>query len=107
MTGRETVQIFQFAIDRAMNLQPAEARFLLKPFDVVYVRTSPRYELQQNVAVFGEVMHPGNYAIESRPNGFRMYFDGLGGLKAEAFLPGARFSRRGNRHCNRPRRDYG
>ncbi|MGA0559404.1 SLBB domain-containing protein [Larkinella sp. VNQ87] len=94
-TGRETVQIFQFSIDRSLNLQPAEARFLLKPFDVVYVRTSPRYELQQNVAVFGEVMHPGNYAIESRSERISDILRRVGGLKPEAFLPGTRFSRRG------------
>ncbi|RAJ97694.1 protein involved in polysaccharide export with SLBB domain [Larkinella arboricola] len=95
MTGRETVQIYQFAIDRNLQLQPAEARFVLKPFDVVYVRTSPRYELQQNVAVFGEVQHPGNYAIESRSERISDMLRRVGGLKPEAFLPGARFSRRG------------
>jgi polysaccharide export outer membrane protein len=95
MTGGETVQIFQFSIDRELNLKPADARFLLKPFDVVYVRTSPRYELQQNVAVFGEVMHPGNYAIESRSERISDVLRRVGGLKSGAFLPGARFSRRG------------
>ncbi|KAA9353214.1 SLBB domain-containing protein [Larkinella humicola] len=95
MTGGETVQVFQFSIDRNLNLLPADARFPLRPFDVVYVRTSPRYELQQNVAVFGEVMHPGNYAIESRSERISDVLRRVGGLKAGAFLPGARFSRRG------------
>ncbi|GAB3910673.1 SLBB domain-containing protein [Larkinella knui] len=96
VTGAETVQVFQFAIDRELNLQPADARFILKPFDVVYVRTSPRYALQQNVSVYGEVMHPGNYAIESRSERISDMLRRVGGLKSGAFLPGARFSRRGN-----------
>ncbi|WP_438821593.1 SLBB domain-containing protein [Larkinella terrae] len=95
MNGSETVQIFQFSIDRELHLLPADARFLLKPFDVVYVRTSPRYELQRNVTVSGEVQHPGNYAIESRGERISDILKRVGGLKTGAFLPGARFSRRG------------
>ncbi len=96
LTGRETIRIFQFDIDRELRLNAADSRFLLRPFDAVYVRTSPQYEVQQNVFVGGEVQHPGYYAIQSRVERISDIIRRTGGLKPGAFLVGARFSRRGN-----------
>ncbi|MCB6737458.1 SLBB domain-containing protein, partial [Bacteroides xylanisolvens] len=40
--------------------------FVLQPYDEVYVRRSPGYQAQQNVAVEGEILFGGSYAMTSR-----------------------------------------
>jgi len=94
--GRETVQLFKFDLDRNLQLtnDGKATQFVLQPFDIVYVRTSSRYEYQQNAYIYGEVNHPGNYAIQNRTERIADLIQRAGGLKPEAFLEGARFSRR-------------
>ncbi|WP_266362901.1 SLBB domain-containing protein [Tellurirhabdus rosea] len=92
---RGTVNIFRFAIDRNLRLSPDQAGFSLQPFDIVYVRTSPQYEEQQNAYIYGEVMHPGSYAIQSNQERLSDLIKRSGGLKPNAFLSGARLYRNG------------
>lgn len=95
--NRETVRIFRFDLDRNLRLNPADSRFTLLPFDIVYVRTSPQYEQQQNVFIYGEVNHPGKYAIQSRSERISDLIRRSGGLRPEAFLRGAEFIRKTER----------
>ena len=101
-----TLQTFRFSLDRDLrmnSIQPiaggdnpgsADA-FRLQPFDIVYVRSSPNYEAQRQVYVFGEVMFPGNYAIVSRKERISDAIQRAGGLRPSAYMPGAQFSRKG------------
>ena len=88
-----TTEIYRFSLDRSLQLNEADARFILQPFDIVYVRTQPFYEAQQQVYVNGEVMHPGVYAILSRTERIADLIQRAGGLKQDAYLPGAQFIR--------------
>jgi len=100
-----TLQTFRFSLDRALQMSSLEslsgtpsdsvAKFRLQPFDIVYVRLSPNYEAQRQIYVFGEVMFPGNYAIASRQERISDAIRRAGGLRPGAYMPGARFSRRG------------
>ena len=100
-----TLQTFRFSLDRGLRMtqletQPATApdsanAFRLEPFDIVYVRSSPNYEAQRQVYVFGEVMFPGNYAIVSRQERISDAIQRAGGLRPSAYMPGAQFSRKG------------
>lgn len=100
-----TLETYRFALDRNLQMTPLESGlatrgdsargFRLQPFDIVYVRTSPNYGAQRQVFVFGEVMHPGNYAIFSREERISDVIKQAGGIRPEAYLAGALFRRRG------------
>lgn len=45
-----------------MNYE-ADSSMALKPYDHVYVRTIPEYEMQRTVRVDGEVKYPGTYPL--------------------------------------------
>lgn len=91
--GQTNIEIYRFSLDRSLQLNEADARFVLQPFDIVYVRTQPFYEAQQQVYVNGEVMHPGLYAILSRTERIADLIQRAGGLKQDAYLLGAQFVR--------------
>ncbi len=100
-----TLQTFRFSLDRGLYMTRLETRpstapdsadaFRLQPFDIVYVRSSPNYEAQRQVYVFGEVMFPGNYAITSREERISDAIRRAGGLRPSAYMSGAQFSRKG------------
>ena len=91
----QNVRLIAFAIDRNLRLSPADAQLTLQPFDQVFVRTSPRYEVQKGVVVAGEVPYPGPYAIRAKNDRITDLIARAGGIKTEAYLPAARFTRRG------------
>lgn len=92
-SSKTNTEIYRFSLDRSLQLNEADTKFILQPFDIVYVRTQPFYEVQQQVYVGGEVMHPGSYAILSRTERIADLIQRAGGLKQDAYLLGAQFIR--------------
>lgn len=92
-TEQNNTEIYRFSLDRSLSLNPNDARFLLQPFDIVYVRTQPYYGNQQRVVVAGEVMHPGTYAILNQTERINDLISRTGGLKPDAYLAGAQLKR--------------
>lgn len=68
--------------------------FMLKPYDVVHVRTSPGYEVQKNVLVDGEVLFAGTYALQTRNERLSDVVRRAGGVVEGAYLKGAWLSRK-------------
>ena len=68
--------------------------FELKPFDQVFVRTSPKFELQRNIEITGEVMYPGNYTLLGNNEKLESIIKRAGGFTDEAFLKGAVLTRK-------------
>ncbi len=62
--------------------------FLLEPFDNVFVREEPAYELQRNVTVTGEVRFPGVYTLTSPRERLSSVLTRAGGLTESAFPDG-------------------
>ena len=93
----QTIRLLAFAIDRNLRLSPDDAQLTLQPFDQVFVRASPRYETQQGVSLTGEVFYPGPYAIRAKNDRITDLIARAGGLKPEANLSAARFTRQGER----------
>jgi protein involved in polysaccharide export with SLBB domain len=104
--GTETarLQLYKFSIDRDLRITlfndpnsglPDTATFELQPFDIVYVRRSTNYEEQRQVNIYGEIRHPGNYAISSREERITDVIQRAGGLLPSAYLPGAQLLREG------------
>ncbi|WP_303042043.1 SLBB domain-containing protein [Bacteroides caecimuris] len=67
--------------------------FVLQPYDEVYVRRSPGYQVQQNVAVEGEILFEGSYAMTSRTERLSDLIRKAGGSTKNAYLRGAKLTR--------------
>ncbi|TDB67832.1 SLBB domain-containing protein [Arundinibacter roseus] len=89
----QTTRIFSFDIEENLQLQPKDRRFRLQPFDLVFVRKSPRYDTQKTIVISGEVNYPGRYAILNNTERISDIIERAGGLKANAYLAGARLTR--------------
>lgn len=68
--------------------------FILKPYDEVYVRTSPGYSAQKNVSIDGEVVYTGTYTLANKSQRLSELIKQAGGLTNTAYAEGARLERR-------------
>ena len=71
-----------------------EPGFTLQPFDEVYVRKSPAYNVQQNVFVQGQVNFAGTYALNTKNERLSDIINDAGGVTDLAYVAGARLERR-------------
>ena len=65
-----------------------ESSLHLEPYDQIFVRTVPDFELQQNITIEGEVTFPGTYTIIKDNERLSDVIARAGGLTAEAFPQG-------------------
>ncbi len=91
--GNALAEIFTFQVNRNLELAEEGGRFVLEPFDRVYVHRRPDYREQMTVTLEGEVMYPGSYTISSRNERISDVIARAGGLTPEAYVPGARLVR--------------
>ncbi len=87
-------EVFQIDIDRNLSLEAA--KFVLQPFDIVTVRSSPGYEIQTQVKIEGEVLYPGYYTIRKKDERLSDLIKRAGGLTGLAYADGASLKRAGN-----------
>lgn len=71
-----------------------ETGFTLQPFDEVYVRKSPGYNVQKNIVVQGQVMFAGTYTLTSKNERLSDAIKRAGGVTDLAYIRGARLERR-------------
>lgn len=80
-------------IDENYQVREGESQFELEPFDQIFVRTAPEFELQRNIFVSGEVKYPGTYALLSNNMKLSSLIREAGNVTDEAFLAGAILTR--------------
>lgn len=85
---------FNFPINGNLSLDEKSSKFILEPFDEVFVRSSPNYEKQQFVSVEGQVIFPGVYALERKDERISDLMKRVGGLNAQAYAAGATLIRK-------------
>ncbi len=85
-------ETFTFALENGLIIS-GDKKFVLQPFDIVTVRRSPGYEVQQNVSVIGEILFSGLYAKTSRDERLSSLVERAGGLTESAYIQGARLLR--------------
>ncbi len=85
-------ETFTFSIEGGLIVNGKED-FILKPYDQVYVRRSPGYEIQRNVSIEGEVIFPGNYTLTVKEQRISDLVKQAGGISNHAFIDGARLQR--------------
>ncbi len=93
LTSDELVKLYQFNIDRKLNLDAKGDTLHLQPFDYIYVRKAPSYHQQRTVHISGEVRYPGAYSIGSKKERISDLINRSGGLLPDAFIKGARMKR--------------
>ncbi len=59
--------------------------FQLQPFDQIYIRRAPEFELQRNISLNGEVKYPGKHALIKENERLLTLIKRAGGLTKEAF----------------------
>jgi protein involved in polysaccharide export with SLBB domain len=72
-----------------LELDSAAAKIILKPYDQIFVRRNPTFELQQNVRIDGLVKYPGFYPRLNKSERISSYIERAGGIKENANLSGA------------------
>ena len=85
---------FNFSINGNLVLDETSSKFILEPFDEVFVRASPNYEKQQFVSIEGQVIFPGVYALERKDERISDLMKRVGGLNAQAYPAGATLIRK-------------
>ncbi len=94
MKGSDSkAETFSFSLKDGFVID-GEVGFELEPFDEVYVRRSPGYQKQQNVAVEGEVLFSGTYALTRKNQRLSEVIASAGGVTPEAYIKGARLERK-------------
>jgi len=71
----------------------ASPAVFLQPYDQVFVRTRPGWELQRNVTLEGEVRFPGRYTLTSKDERLLTVIQRAGGLTPNAYANGIQFFR--------------
>lgn len=91
-TPTTIAETFQFSIKDGLIVD-GKSDFTLKPYDQVYVRRSPGYIEQRNVAINGEVLFPGTYALKEKEERLSDIIKRAGETTRYAYLQGARLIR--------------
>lgn len=65
----------------------------LHPYDNIFIRRVPGWELQRNVVIVGEVRFPGRYTLLRRDEHLRSVIERAGGLTPEAYVGGLQLVR--------------
>jgi len=89
-----TAQLFIVDVDPDLKLRE-DSSFILKPFDIVLVRSSTGYEVQKQVKLEGEVLYPGVYTITRKDERISDLIKRAGGLTPMAYVEGASLKRPG------------
>ncbi len=88
-----SVLVANLQVDENYNVKTGTENYELKPFDQIFVRTAPEFELLRNVFVNGEVKYPGTYALMNDNTKLATVIRDAGGVTSEAFLKGATLAR--------------
>lgn len=81
--------IRSYAIQPNLTLDSAAAKVLLRPYDQVFVRRNPTFELQQNIEIKGLIKYPGLYPRLTKYDRLSSFIERAGGTTDNANLEGA------------------
>ena len=88
------IQINKVKVERDISeLARSDSDIVLQPFDYIYVREVPEFELQQNVILEGEVRFPGEYSLVKSNETLYDLIQRAGGITEEAFPAAAQLYR--------------
>jgi protein involved in polysaccharide export with SLBB domain len=94
LINSQIAEIIKFGISKNLQLDGTASSFKLMPFDEVFIRTSPNYELQQFVVMQGQLVFPGVYGLEKKDERISELVNRAGGLNNQAYPQGAKLIRK-------------
>ena len=97
-TSARTAEVFIVDVDRDLKL--TDNSFVLKPFDIISVRSSEGYAVQRQVKLEGEILYPGTYTITRKDEHISEIIKRAGGLTPFAYPDGASLKRPGAEKVN-------
>ncbi len=97
-TSASTADVITVNIDE--NLRVVGDPVILKPFDVISIRSSEGYQVQKQVLIEGEVKYPGLYTITTKAERISDLIRRAGGLTPLAYIDGASLKRPGAKKVN-------
>jgi protein involved in polysaccharide export with SLBB domain len=71
-------------VDLNKNMEPVSGSFGLQPFDIIVIRKTPEFGLQELVTITGEVKKQGPFVLESKKYHFSDLIEDAGGFNAIA-----------------------
>ncbi|MFY9311359.1 MAG: SLBB domain-containing protein [Bacteroidia bacterium] len=80
-------------ISENLGIDKISEGYTIQPYDQVFVRTEPNFELQKNIVLMGEVLYPGVYPILNKNEKISSLLQRAGGLTGYAFPEGATLKR--------------
>ncbi len=86
--------ILTVAINKDLSINAANSKLLLKPFDQIFVRAIPGFEIPKLVSIEGEISLKGAYAIDKKEMRISDLLMRAGGLTKYAYPKGATLVRR-------------
>ncbi len=92
--SNQTAEIFNFSIDKSLELNENDSKFTLQPYDQVFIRRSPGYEPQVIVKIEGEVIYPGLYSLKKKNERISDMIQRAGGITLDGYPEGATLIRR-------------
>ncbi|MHA8098700.1 SLBB domain-containing protein [Aquirufa aurantiipilula] len=90
----QIAEIIRFSISKKLQLDETASTFELQPYDEVFIRSSPNYELQQFITIQGQVVYPGVYGLEKKDERLSEIILRAGGLNKQAYPKGAKLIRK-------------
>lgn len=78
-----------YSISQNLYLDSVTENVILKPYDQVFVRRNPHFQLQQNVRIQGEVVYPGTYPKLEADERVSSFIARAGGIRQNSNLAGA------------------
>jgi polysaccharide biosynthesis/export protein len=89
MGDASRVIIKTMQVGKDTKLTDDQLNFRLNPYDQVFVRMIPDFELPRNLTINGEVKYPGVYALASKDERLDQIIKRSGGLNRFAFAEGS------------------
>lgn len=89
---QQLAEVFSVSIENDLSVKNGKS-FVLMPFDIVTVRTSPGYEIQSFVTVEGETLFQGEFALQKRNERLTDIIKRAGGILEDAYIKGAHLER--------------
>jgi len=78
-----------YSIQQDLDLDSVTENVRLKPYDQVFVRKNPRFNLQENVKIEGQVIYPGTYPKLNSEERLSSFMARTGGLRKNSNANGA------------------
>lgn len=94
LINSQIAEIARFGISKNLQLDITASSYKLMPYDEVFIRTSPNYELQQFVTMQGQLVFPGVYGLEKKDERLSELVARAGGLNNQAYPQGAKLIRK-------------